>query len=684
MRMTLPLLLCLAAAPCAAGNQDHPVFTAHHTIQFARGTDQQRQQLRVVPAVRDLVAEPFVIAHEDLNDDGTKEIILMAASPMNCAAMAGGGCLVVVLENRGGVAATLLTQGMEPSLALTNEKVGAYRALAVVDERGLILKGDMRGTPMFGKQLVYPMKPPPAAQAPAARPAAQSACTGHPNCAETPTFVATVPDWRMSNSRYGGRIATATVRFVNKVNRTLVVGYVQNSGVALDDQGNRYIIQGADAVRGIGLIDSSRLDTKFSLAPGERADTRFEFSFDATNKVLGTTYEIDLTVREINAIAGGQWQLGREYVLHFAGFSDAGVGPQTAVERPGSDAASASTPGIGPGPTPTAAKPPAPAVDPCLNRPRCYNAGPFMSEVTRLVTAQVSAHRIVRVALQLTNLTDQPVRLGYLANTGTLIDDVGNRYSAVAGLPPSVTGIGIITTANIDSQFVLAAGESRGVSVELSGSPNRLGTLYSFDMTLVQLQILPSKQVRLAKEFPIGFKQLSVGGAIPASGGSAAAACGAKPRCYATGPFTTEVTRVSAAVESAHRVVRVTLRLTNVSSQAIILAYMRDSGTLVDNFGNQYGTDNSTSAISGIGLMSGNSVDTRFVLAPGQSRNASFELSAHAAQPGRSYSYDLTLAQVEILPSQQVQTIGEFAVGFSGLSAGLLDGLKDIIRKEHP
>ena len=104
------------------------------------------------------------------------------------------------------------------------------------------------------QQLVLRMEPPPATQAapppsapsaaraaPAAGPSPSgtipSACAGIPNCAEVPSFVAVVTDFRVSK---GGaylrdRILTATVRFTNKTDRTLVLGYVQNSGVVLDD-----------------------------------------------------------------------------------------------------------------------------------------------------------------------------------------------------------------------------------------------------------------------------------------------------------------------------------------------------------------------------------------------------------------------------------------------------------------
>jgi hypothetical protein len=300
-----------------------------------------------------------------------------------------------------------------------------------------------------------------------------------------------------------------------------------------------------------------------------------------------------------------------------------------------------------------------------------------------MTAGSVSAHRIVRVTLQLTNLTNQPLRLGYLANTGTLIDDVGNRYSVETNTYTGVRGIGIVTAGNVDSQFLLGAGESRGITFELSGGPNRLGTVYSYDLTLAQLDVLPSQQVRVGREYPVGFKQLAISTPAAARAPSAQSAgpCGAKPRCYCTGPFMSEVTRVSAAKESAHRIVRVTLQVTNLTSQPIILAYVAGTGTLLDNLANQYTMDNSPSAVSGIGIMAGDKVDTQFVLGPGQSRSASFELSGGSTNPGTAYTYDLTMAQVEILPSQQVRTVGEYAVGFSGLTAGLLDGLKDIIRK---
>ncbi len=79
---------------------------------------------------------------------------------------------------------------------------------------------------------------PPAAQAQGSS-AFQSACGNQPLCYDTPNFAAAVVDFRMS-VKNGVKVMDATVRFVNKSNQPLILGYVDNSAVGLDDQGNRY------------------------------------------------------------------------------------------------------------------------------------------------------------------------------------------------------------------------------------------------------------------------------------------------------------------------------------------------------------------------------------------------------------------------------------------------------------
>jgi hypothetical protein len=63
----------------------------------------------------------------------------------------------VVLQKRANGIVVIFGQNLFEPLAVTNEKIGIYRALATADDKGGIVLGDKRGTPMFGKQLVYPM-----------------------------------------------------------------------------------------------------------------------------------------------------------------------------------------------------------------------------------------------------------------------------------------------------------------------------------------------------------------------------------------------------------------------------------------------------------------------------------------------------------------------------------------------
>src|SRR4051794_15801718 len=97
---------------------------------------------------------------------------------------------------------------------------------------------------------------------------AQTQCGDRPTCAEVTSFVATVGDFRVS-TQGRTRLLTFTVRFRNKTDRVLRLAYVRGSGVAIDDQGNRYTVPSPQSVRAIGEITDNSFDPKFALAPGE-------------------------------------------------------------------------------------------------------------------------------------------------------------------------------------------------------------------------------------------------------------------------------------------------------------------------------------------------------------------------------------------------------------------------------
>src|SRR5215472_18523382 len=115
----------------------------------------------------------------------------------------------------------------------------------------------------------------PAGQQPQASSAFQSACGSQPLCYDAQDFAVAVVDFRMSIAS-GFKVMDATLRFVNKTAQPIILGYVDGSAVALDDQGNRYAPYANRGLAGIGLVSGNSADPKFVIQPSGGGDARFE------------------------------------------------------------------------------------------------------------------------------------------------------------------------------------------------------------------------------------------------------------------------------------------------------------------------------------------------------------------------------------------------------------------------
>lgn len=334
--------------------------------------------------------------------------------------------------------------------------------------------------------------------------AASAACANAQLCSETSTFVATVTDFRTSISR-SQRVVSAAVHLQNRSDRPLTLTYVSGSGVVIDDQGNRYTVddfRNGNAVRAIGIINRNTFDPKFTLQPGESGDARFEFTWYPGKSIVGTVFQMELTVREIDTLAGGQQKPGREHALQFQQLTDKlGGAPSAAVGTSTIPASSA-------GGTVVAGS------DPCAGNSRCRNAGPFIAEVSQVTTSTGRNQHLVRIGLKLRNASDQPLILGYVTNSGVMVDNYGNRYVVDWRSNDNVQGIGQVSRSKADPQFVLNPGESRSAVLQYSRYVGKtaIGTVFAPDLALKQLEILPSQQIREVREFSLSFADVTAGG----------------------------------------------------------------------------------------------------------------------------------------------------------------------------
>lgn len=332
-----------------------------------------------------------------------------------------------------------------------------------------------------------------------------NACANANLCSETATFVATLSNFRTSSTHAGAnRVVSATLAIQNKTDRPLTVGYVSDSGLALDEHGNRYTVTSSNDVRGIGEIKRNTFDPKFTLQPGERSDARIDLRWHAGRSIAGVTFDLELALREIDEVTGNQYRLGREHALRFAGLRD-GLAANAA---PAASSASTAAPIAG-----NAAAPAAP-VDPCGGRPGCVAAGPFIAEVAQVASEQPQKnnHR-VRVAVRFRNVSNQPVILAYQQRSGKMLDNYGQPYTVDWRYNEHVSGIGQTSRQKADPHFALSPGESRTASFTYSRyvGKSAVGTVFSPEIVVEQLEILPSQQIRSVREYALAFSNLSNG-----------------------------------------------------------------------------------------------------------------------------------------------------------------------------
>lgn len=340
-----------------------------------------------------------------------------------------------------------------------------------------------------------------AAAAPAA---AQGMCPGEPMCRQVAAFTATVTEFRVSPNTLGNRPIQVAVRFTNRTDRPLILGYVDRSAVAHDDRGHQYTLQNSAKLTGIGRIERQRFDPKFTLGPGESADARMELNFFVNRNVaVGTAFDLEMSVREIEALPGNEYRLGREHALSWQHLAS-GAGGRA-------PAAAAAAPARPPAPGGAAA---APAGDPCAGVANCTASGPLAARIVGVLSAAPKGnnHEVtVRIAFQ--NLGSETMILNYKQDTGAMLDERGQKYIVDSRYRESVQGMPIATREKASSQFLLQPGESRTAAFVFRRFVGKVpaGTVFAPNLAVEQYVLLPSNQLQRVREYALGFGEVRGG-----------------------------------------------------------------------------------------------------------------------------------------------------------------------------
>lgn len=148
--------------------------------------------------------------------------------------------------------------------------------------------------------------------------------------------------------------------------------------------------------------------------------------------------------------------------------------------------------------------------------------------------------------------------------------------------------------------------------------------------------------------------------------------CAGIEHCQNLGPFTATALKVNVTRQdgpTAYQGVKTTVRITNTGKAPLVLGYRDKSSVVTDNNGLRYAW---SSKAYGIGLVGRDTADPQFELAPGESREASFEgvlqYSLRTAVAGSVFQHDVVL--VALQPQQgRVREARDYAVSFSDLRA---------------
>lgn len=338
----------------------------------------------------------------------------------------------------------------------------------------------------------------------------------------------------------------------------------------------------------------------------------------------------------------------------------------------------------------------------CPGEPLCREVPKFTATITEFrVSPNTQGNRPVHLAVRFTNRSSEPLVLGYVDRSAAAHDDRGNAYTLQNSR--KLTGIGRIERNRFDPKFTLGPGESADARMELNFFVNRnvvVGTTFDLALGVREIDPLPGQQYRLGREHALSWQGLRHGdggqapagpgvaatgttppaaGAAPAAATAGSDACAGAPHCTINGPVLARVVGVApAAPKGNNQQVTVRIAFQNLADAPMILNYKQDTGIMLDEKGERYIIDSRyRESVQGMPVSTRERASSQFTLAAGESRTAAFIFRRYVGRvpPGTVFAPQLAVEQYQLLPSNQLQLVREYALGFSDLRGGGFGGV---------
>ena len=146
--------------------------------------------------------------------------------------------------------------------------------------------------------------------------------------------------------------------------------------------------------------------------------------------------------------------------------------------------------------------------------PTCFNAGPFLANVSQMTMSQEGPWHVIRMNVQFQNTTNQPLIIAYHDGSMIMTDNNGSTYQGAGGNPGELQGMGIDRGAQIDPQFVLNPGQTGSAMFAVArGRPanSPIGTGYGYNLTIDELQTQNGATAIVVRSYNLNFPSLTPG-----------------------------------------------------------------------------------------------------------------------------------------------------------------------------